>query len=112
MSIEDLDLDWIGMTIEVDTPDGSKVGFRLARYEKTTRDSEPLWVLFSADQPWRTELTAGAKVRWVHRPIDPGRPAGQHFSPHPNPVTAPQAGPVSAPLSPASWVTPPVPGTR
>lgn len=112
--IEDLDLGWIGMTIEVDTPDGSQVGFRLARYEKTTRDGEPLWILFSTDHPWRTELTAGAKIRWIHRPAAPGRPTGYYVPQQQNtsPVTAPPAAPAPGQLNPSSWVTPPTPGTR
>ncbi|MEU4260243.1 hypothetical protein AB0B42_29120 [Streptomyces fradiae] len=112
--IEDLDLGWIGMTIEVDTPDGSQVGFRLARYEKTTRDGEPLWILFSTDHPWRTELTAGAKIRWIHRPADPGRPTGYYVpqQQYTSPVAAPPAAPAPGPLNPSSWVTPPAPGTR
>jgi hypothetical protein len=111
--IEELGLRWIGMTIEVDTQDGTQVGFRLARYEKTTRDGKSLWILFSADHPWRTEVTAGAKLRWIPRPVDPGRPTGHYPQQYPAPVTVPPAtSAATSPLSPNSWVTPPPTGAQ
>ncbi|MCM2388804.1 hypothetical protein [Streptomyces albipurpureus] len=103
-SIEQLNPSWIGLAIELETGDGTVVGFRLARYERVARDGEQLWILFSADQPWRTEVSAGTKVRWVRQPAYPGALPGQH----PHQTAAAVATP--AQLSPQSWVTPPTVG--
>lgn len=109
--IEELSPDWIGLAMEVDTQDGTRVGFRLARYEKTARDNEPLWILFSADHAWRTEVHTGSKVRWMPRPNDATQPAS--YYPHTVPVAAPAAPPPPAPhLTPQSWVVPPSAGPR
>ncbi|MFC1435327.1 hypothetical protein ACEZDB_32275 [Streptacidiphilus sp. N1-3] len=104
--IEELAPEWIDSAVEVITPDGSTVGFRLARYEKTTRDGEPLWLLFSTEQPWRIEVGAGAVVRFTPRPAVPGPAAGFGPAPvvSPTPVTAPVA---PTPLNPQSWVIAP-----
>ncbi|WP_236653312.1 hypothetical protein [Streptacidiphilus melanogenes] len=107
--IEELTPEWIDAAVEVVTPDGSTVGFRLSRYEKTTRDGEPLWMLFSTEQPWRIEVGAGAVLRRTPKPAGMPGPAGG-FGPapvvSPAPVTAP-AAPTPAPLSPQSWVIAP-----
>lgn len=104
--IEDLGPDWIDVAMEVTTVDGSIAGFRLARYERTTRDDKPLWVLFSAGTPWRTEVGPGGKI-WRAGPEPAAVSAPGGFGPPPPQgaqwgVTAPAA----APRSPQSWVTP------
>ncbi|WP_445517288.1 hypothetical protein [Streptomyces sp. NEAU-174] len=101
--IEELNPGWIGMPIEVDDLQGVAVGFRLARYERTMVDNTRTWILYSDGSPWRTEVRAGAKVRWVGTVPAPG----QFVSPQPAPPhSAVTALPQQAQLSPQSWVTP------
>ncbi|MGW6457483.1 hypothetical protein ACWF94_16455 [Streptomyces sp. NPDC055078] len=101
--IEELNPSWIGLAMELETR-GTVVGFRLARYERVTRDGQQLWILFSADQPWRTEVPAGTKVWWVRQPAHPGVQPAQPAQQTAAAVAAP------AQLSPQSWVTPPPAG--
>jgi hypothetical protein len=113
LPIEDLGPECIGWRIEVDDGQGATVGFRLGRYEKTTVDEKPQWLLFSDQPAWKIKLLAGAKIRWVLPTAADVRgasryqqsAAGQHTQPPAAPVTVPQPSPGSR--GPQSWVTPP-----
>ncbi|MEV1008352.1 hypothetical protein [Streptomyces sp. NPDC049881] len=107
--IDLLNPDWIGLAMEVDGPDGNRVGFRLARYEKTARDNDPLWILFSADHPWRIEVPGGIKIRWMSKPDDGGRPAAYYPPQAPAAASVPPLPP--PPLAhphhpPQTWLPP------
>lgn len=110
--IEDLGPDWIDVAMEVTTGDGSVAGFRLARYERTTRDGEPLWVLFSAGAPWRTEVGPGGKIWRVPQEPASVSATGGFGPPPPQEARWGVTAPTAAPRSPQSWVTPSSAGPR
>ncbi|MET2714535.1 hypothetical protein ABXV03_02185 [Streptomyces harbinensis] len=107
--IEELHPGLIGMAMEVGTHDGTSVGFRLARYEKSVRDGRPTWLLFSAGHPWRVEVHGGSRIRCVMKFDDGGRPHGQYAAQvPPTPATAPPlpTAPPSNPPVHTAWMPP------
>ncbi|CAM5363361.1 hypothetical protein [Streptomyces viridochromogenes] len=113
--IEDLGPEWIGLMMEVEDEGGTKIGFRLGRYERTTVDGKPMWRLYSDQPAWSVTLYAGTKLRCVPPARVPGSQTGPYpQQPVPAAYPAPQVPqfPVSAPpgptaRSPQSWVNQP-----
>ncbi|MGW7295392.1 hypothetical protein ACWGIB_23740 [Streptomyces xiamenensis] len=105
LPIEELNPCLIGVAMEVSTPDGTRSGFRLARYEKTVRDDQPIWILFSTEHPWRTEIHGGNRIVCAMKQEAAGR-TNDFYPPQAPPVpTAPPAQP--APLHPhPAWMPP------
>ncbi|WP_143120691.1 hypothetical protein [Actinacidiphila alni] len=103
MAIEDLGPQHIGMAMEVDK-DGTLVGFRLSRYERSLVDGVQQWRLFSDQSAWTIKLPAGTRIRCQPFGLVA---SGTHpiVGAPPAPGTMPAVA-AEAPRTPESWLSP------